>query len=469
MDPNIYNWNIENQNEETKVAAPQPPSEAQEPSYIRVPYEPSASPQPAATAGRSAEKPAKKPGRLPALMLAGMLALGALGGAAGAEATILLNGSNASPVSATSTQAAATTQTNTTTSAQLVAQANEATINSIYAKLSPSVVMISSVVESSSGRFGTTTGQATGTGLIVDKQGYILTNYHVIDGASSIKVEFSDGSEYTAQVVGTAQQDDLAVLKVSGVSSDKLLVAPLGNSSAVKVGDEVIAIGYPYGLEQSVTSGIVSGLDRDGSGSTNGRTLTGLIQVDAAINPGNSGGPLVNAEGQVIGINTMIESPVDGFTGVGLAIPIDHVKSLLSQLEQGGQVARPWLGIAGTEITSGLQQHYNLPVGAGILVMDVTAGGPAAQAGLQASTIGNSQNPFGQSQAQSGQVGDIITAIDGHKVTSVADLTDYLNTKQPGDQVKMTIIRNSTQQDVTVTLQAWSASVGSTSATGSNS
>jgi S1-C subfamily serine protease len=350
-----------------------------------------------------------------------------------------------------------------------VAQANETTINAIYAKLSPSVVMINSVVQSSNGRFGTTTGEATGTGLIVDKQGYILTNYHVIDGASSIKVEFSDGSTYTAQVVGTAQQDDLAVLKVSGVSSDKLVVATLGDSSTVKVGDEVIAIGYPYGLEQSVTSGIVSGLDRDGSGSTTGRTLTGLIQVDAAINPGNSGGPLVNAEGQVIGINTMIESPVDAFTGVGLAIPIDHVKSLLSQLEQGGQVARPWIGISGTEITSGLQQQYNLPVCAGILVMDVTAGGPAAQAGLQASTIGNSQNPFGQGQAQSGQIGDIITAIDGHKVTSVADLTDYLNTRQPGDQVKLTIIRNGAQQDVTVILQAWSASVGSAETTGSNS
>src|SRR5207302_11448967 len=171
----------------------------------------------------------------------------------------------------------------------------------------------------------------------------------------------------------------------------------------------------------------------------------------------NSGGPLLNAEGQVIGINSMIESPVDAFTGVALAIPINHAKDLLSQLEQGTQVQRAWLGISGTEIDSSMQQQYNLPVSAGILVMDVTAGSPAAAAGLQASTIANDP---------SGQIGDIIVAIDAQKVSTMADMTSYLNSKKPGDQVTLTIIRNGQQQSVTVTLQAWAANATSTSTGG---
>jgi S1-C subfamily serine protease len=208
----------------------------------------------------------------------------------------------------------------------------------------------------------------------------------------------------------------------------------------------------------------VSGLNRDGSGSTNSRTLTGLIQVDAAINPGNSGGPLLNAKGEVIGIDTMIESPVEGFTGVGLAIPIDHAKALFQQLEQGGQVQRPWLGISGVEIDQSVQAQYNLPVSAGILVMDVSAGGPAAQAGIQGSSAnGNGNGSANGSGSASGQTGDIITAIDGQKVGSVSDLTDYLNTKQVGDQVTVSIIRNGQPQDVKVTLQAWAGGAASNS------
>ena len=306
-----------------------------------------------------------------------------------------------------------------------------------------------------------TTGEAVGTGMILSTGGDILTNYHVINGATSLTVELADGTTHPATVVGTAPQDDLAVIKVTGVSSDKLTPVTLGDSSTLQVGEQVVAIGYPYGLDQSVTSGIVSGLNRDGSASsrnstTSGRTLSGLIQVDAAINPGNSGGPLLNAEGQVIGINTMIESPVEGFTGVGLSIPIDHAKSLLTQLEGGSTVSRPWLGISGTEIDASLQKEYNLPVSSGVLVIDVTAGSPAEKAGLQGSTIADRQ---GQSQggAQTTQIGDIITAIDGQAVSTVPDLTSYLNTKQPGDEVTLTIIRNGNQQSVKLTLQAWAA------------
>jgi putative serine protease PepD len=295
-----------------------------------------------AHAGAGPQKPGKKRNGFVALMLSAMLMLGMLLGGAGAGAVMLVTGNASALTAGASAQGGTATATpsasaSNAASAELVAQTNQATINSIYKTVSPSVVMITSAI-TTNGRFRAT-GEATGTGIVIDKQGHILTNYHVIQGATSIKVQFSDGSEYTATVAGTAPQNDLAVI-TAGVPGDKLVPAALGDSSTVQVGDEVIAIGYPYALDLSVTSGIVSGLDRDGSSSGNGASalpeLTGLIQVDAAINPGNSGGPLLNAKGQVIGVNTMIESPVDGFTGVGLAIPINQVKALLSQLEQGG-------------------------------------------------------------------------------------------------------------------------------------
>ncbi len=464
MDNNYNPQDIQNEANQPVQSPYQAAAYTPEPNYVQVYHKTSSSNRDTQPLSTGSPKPVKKRGGLVGLMLVAMLVLGMLLGGAGAEAVMLFAGQS-SPATAT-TAATTSTATTSSTSAELVAQSNEATINSIYQKTSPSVVMINSTVQSSGGRFGgTTTGEATGTGMVLDKQGDILTNYHVIQGASSVQVQLADGSTYAATVVGTAQQDDLAVIKAS-IPSDKLTPIALGDSSTVKVGDEVIAIGYPYGLDQSVTSGIVSGLNRDGSGSgaqgNPGRTLTGLIQVDAAINPGNSGGPLLNADGQVIGVNTMIESPVDGFTGVGLSIPINNVKSLLSQLEQGSTVQRPWLGISGAEIDSSLQQQYNLPVGQGILVIDVTSGSPAAAAGLQGSTISGSQN-------SSGQMGDIITAIDGHRIASMSDLTNYLNTKQPGDKVSLSILRNGQQQTVTVTLGSWPASTGSTGATGTNS
>ncbi len=425
-----------------------------EPNYVRVPYAPSYT----APHSSNGSKPGKKRGGLVALMLSAMLMLGMLLGGAGAGALLLVTGHAtlaSAPAQSTTSSAANTGVTTGTGSAQLTAQVSQETINSIYKALSPSVVMITGIVQSGSGRFGST-GEDIGTGVVLDAQGDILTNNHVINGASSLKVQLADGSSYTATVVGTAPQDDLAIIKAT-IPSNKLTPAKLGDSSTVQVGDAVIAIGYPYGLDQSVTSGIVSGLNRDGSDSATSRTLTGLIQVDAAINPGNSGGPLLNASGEIIGINTMIESPVEGFTGVGLAIPINEVKSLLQQLEGGGQVQRPWIGISGMEIDQALQTTYNLPVSQGILVVDVTSGGPADQAGLKGSAMDASGN-------LTGSIGDIITSIDGQKVASIADLTNYLNTKQPGDKVTLTILRNGQQQSVPVTLQAWSA--GSTSGSG---
>jgi putative serine protease PepD len=261
------------------------------------------------------------------LMLAVALIFGMVLGGAGAGTVMLVSGHT---LAATST----TTATTGGPSSPEMVTTNQTTtdIGTIYQKASASVVRISVRVQSR-GRFRVG-GEAVGTGMIIDAQGHILTNYHIIEGASSIRVELADGSEYTAYVTGTSPQDDLAVIQVTA-PADKLVPIQLGDSSTVRVGDEVIAIGYPYGLDQSVTEGIVSGLDREGTGSNGGSTLTGLIQTDAAINPGNSGGPLLNVHGQVIGVNTMIESPVNAFTGVGLAIPINHVKEVLAQLVQG--------------------------------------------------------------------------------------------------------------------------------------
>jgi S1-C subfamily serine protease len=422
-----------------------PLSDLHEPDYIMVRHAAALPPGPS-----TAAKPRTRRG-VPALLLAAMLMLSMLFGGAGAGAVLLVAGNSALQT----TTAATSTTTSAASAAQLVVQADEATVNAIYNKLSPSVVEITSLVQGT-GRFSST-GQAVGTGMILDKQGNILTNNHVIDGASSIKVTLSDGTEYSATVVGTAPQDDLAVIKAD-IPAASLVPVSLGDSSAVKVGDAVITIGYPYALDQSVSAGIVSGLDRTESSTANGRSLSGLIQVDAAINPGNSGGPLVNAAGQVIGVNTMIESPIEGFTGVCMAIPINHAKDLLSQLEAGGQVQRPWIGISGTDITSGLQTEYSLPVSQGILVMSITSGGPADQAGLQAATVTGSQ-------AQPTQIGDIIVSIDGHKVSAVSDLTNYLNTKQPGDKVTLGIVRDGSQQSVAVTLQAWPTNTGSAGST----
>ena len=427
------------------------PASAQESRYAPLMYtpQPYSYVPPAVAPTPAAPQPRKRSSMVMPVLLAGTLALGAVLGGAGAEAVMLANNSNALTTTAPSSAATSEGLVMGTTGSDTIADNNTITIGSVYAKVSPSIVQITSVIASGSGRFSSS-GVATGTGIILDTDGNIVTNYHVIQNATSLKIELSDGSTYDATVVGTAPQDDLAVIKTSA-PSNLLTPATLGSSAAVRVGDEVIAIGYPYGLDQSVTSGIVSGLNRTDSGSSTSRSLSGLIQVDAAINPGNSGGPLLNSEGEVIGINTMIESPVEGFTGVGLSIPVDHVKSLLGQLKGGSEVERPWIGIAGLEITSELQSQYNLPVSSGILVMDVTANSPAAIAGLQPSTLAD---PSGQSTATT-TIGDIITAIDGQKAAAVSDLSNYLNNKQPGDKVTLTIMRDGAQQQVSITLQAW--------------
>jgi S1-C subfamily serine protease len=271
--------------------------------------------EPAAPAAPPASPPPKR-FRRGLLVVVAAVALASGAGSGAAAAALIAHGASASAATV-----ATTTSTSTTT-------APSSTATSIYQQDSPSVVTITDVISGPQG-----SGQAIGSGIVLDTNGDILTNAHVIAGARQIQVTFSNGQTVSATVVGSSTSADLAVLRVS-VAASSLHPAVLGNSSSVQVGDTVYAIGSPFGLSGTLTEGIVSNINQSGSAS-GGSNLSGLIQTDAAINPGNSGGALVNAQGQVIGINNSIISPVDGNVGVGFAIPINQVKTLLTSLEGG--------------------------------------------------------------------------------------------------------------------------------------
>ena len=284
-----------------------------------------------------------------------------------------------------------------------------------------------------------------GSGFVIDPSGYIVTNNHVIAEGGPIVVAFADGSTYDAEIVGADSQADVALLKIDATGLPAL---PLGDSEALEVGQLVVAIGSPFGLDNTMTTGIVSALSRslpaDSTGSSLGSfyTIPSVIQTDAAINPGNSGGPLINLAGEVIGINTAIESAVAANSGVGFAVPSNVVKTVVTQLREGGEVAYPWLGIAGGTLTSAVAQEMGLASATrGVLVSEVTEGGPAEAAGLQGGEPGT------------GLGGDIITAIDGQTVTLFDDLLSYIvvNTTV-GQNVTLSILRDGQPQTITVTL-----------------
>jgi S1-C subfamily serine protease len=269
-------------------------------------------------------------------------------------------------------------------------------------------------------RGGTATG--TGSGFVVDDSGLILTNNHVVENATQVQVAFSTGETLGATVVGTDSTNDLALIKVDSLP-DGVSAVTLGDSDAVAVGETAIAIGSPFGLEQTVTQGIVSAVDRDWTGT--GASLSNLIQTDTPINPGNSGGPLLNAAGEVIGINTLIESPVEGNVGVGFAVPINVAKQQLSLLETGAAIEQGYLGVSVQEAADGLQ---------GVTVGAVESGSGAAAAGVAA--------------------GDVIRAIDGASITDYASLAAAIDGKQPGTQVSVTVERGGETLTLDVTLQA---------------
>jgi S1-C subfamily serine protease len=291
--------------------------------------------------------------------------------------------------------------------------------------------------------------QGTGSGVIIDSQGHILTNNHVVAGATRINVTLSNGEMVEARLLGRDPGNDLAVLKVD-VDPGKLTVAPQGDSSLLKPGQIAIAIGNPFSLERSITTGVISSIGRTFSSGTGSRPIRDMIQTDAAINPGNSGGPLLNSRGEVIGITTAIESPVRGSVGIGFAVPINTAKRYLDDLIAGRNVSHPWLGISGAPVTASLASQLGIPA-EGVYVVDVVSNSPAQKAGLRGAVRSATERTAGQVPAG----GDVVLAVDGRAVKRVEDISSYLDTKKPGDEVIVTIRRDGSTQDVKVTLEAW--------------
>lgn len=294
-----------------------------------------------------------------------------------------------------------------------------------------------------------------GSGFVYDEEGHIVTNNHVVEGAEEIDVTFSDGTIVEAEVIGTDPDSDLAVLKVD-LPPEGLQAIELGDSDRLEVGQRVIAIGNPFGLKGTMTTGIISALGRTlplGRISTTigGRfSIPELIQTDAAINPGNSGGPLLDSQGRIIGVNTAITSPSGSFAGVGFAVPVNLVKRVVPELIEEGRYAYPWLGITGTSLVPKVAEAMDLPVESGALVIEVVKGGPAEGVDLRGGDKNRTIEVAGQEVPLGG---DVIVAIDGVEVKNMEDLIVYLvRETRVGQEVKLTIVRDGEEMEVEVKL-----------------
>jgi S1-C subfamily serine protease len=280
--------------------------------------------------------------------------------------------------------------------------------------------------------------QGTGSGFVWDQNGHVVTNFHVIQGGDAARVTMSDQSSWQARLVGAYPDEDLAVLAIEA-ARDQLHPIPVGTSHDVQVGQKAFAIGNPFGLDRTLTTGVVSAVGREIESVTR-RKIKDMIQTDAAINPGNSGGPLLDSGGRLIGVNTAIYSPSGAFTGIGFAIPVDRVNRVAAQLIRSGRVTRPGLGVQ--VAPDQLARQLGLK---GVLVIEVQPDGPAAKAGLK---------PTRRDENGRIQLGDEIVGLDGKPVRSANDLLDRLEQHQVGDAVKLTVLRDGKEQEVTVTLEA---------------
>ncbi len=333
----------------------------------------------------------------------------------------------------------------------------------VYAERRAGLVSITSTV--STGRSGVPgggdgTATAGGSGVIIDEEGHILTNEHVVDGASKVRVELSTGKTVTAKVVGTDQSTDVALLDID-VPASELDPVPLGDSSKVAVGDPVLAIGDPFGYEASASAGIVSGLDRSIQ-APNGFTITGAIQTDAAVNHGNSGGALLNAEGELVGIPSQIaDSGVNANVGVAFAVPVNTAKTIVASIERSGEVEHAWLGVSTADVDANLAQSADVGADSGALITGVTGGGPAATAGL---TGGDRVASDDGAQVCVG--GPVVTALDDTTIASASDLQKAVDAQRPGATVTLKVVDpDGTSRSVQVTLGTRPASAAQSSGT----
>lgn len=343
------------------------------------------------------------------------------------------------------------TTANTASPGSAVLDTESATLNQVFKKTSNSVVQITSSVKTIVSNIiinGNPLEQQStrlGSGFVYDTEGRIITNNHVVDGAKTVDVTFVDGNTYSAKVVGTDAFSDIAVLQITDdFSGERLAPLSLGDSSQLQVGQQVIAIGNPFGLSNTMTTGIVSQVGRLLPNQVTGFSIPSAIQTDAAINPGNSGGPLLDIQGSVIGVNTAIKSSTGDFSGIGFAIPSNTVSRIVPYLIKDGKYDHPWLGIAGTSLTPDLAEKMGLPRDfKGVAIASVTPGGPADKAGI----IGATRNDV--------PAGDVITAIDGNAVKRIEDVIYYIEEQTSvGDKLTITVYRDGQSQDLTATLQA---------------
>lgn len=349
------------------------------------------------------------------------------------------------PLAAVATATQVPVPTTATDAGSAVVTEEEQVIN-VYARVSPAVVFITSRVIVRDFFMGLVPQEGTGSGFVIDKEGHIITNNHVVENADRIMVTLDDDTSVEAALVGTDPANDVAVVRID-VPADKLRPVELGSSADLRVGQTAIAIGNPFRLERTLTTGVISSLGRPLE-AEGGRMIYDVIQTDAAINPGNSGGPLLDLNGRVIGVNTAIVSPSGGSIGLGFAVPVDTVKRVATAILENGYYPHPWLGITGISIVPELADALDLPAERGVLVIEVAPGQAAATAGIRGGErrvrVGDYIVPLG---------GDILVGIDGTQIRGMEDLVKYLETRTAvGQTVELTIIRDGREEVVRVTL-----------------
>jgi S1-C subfamily serine protease len=316
---------------------------------------------------------------------------------------------------------------------------------SVYEKVADGVVNVTSIAVQMDFFFNPFPTQGSGSGSIIDTKGHILTNHHVVANAQKLEVTLADGSKWPAKLIGSDPDNDLAVIKIE-VPKEKLKVIPMGDSKQLRIGQKVLAIGNPFGFQRTLTTGVISSLGRT-IRSEVGTLIEDVIQTDAAINPGNSGGPLLNSDGEIVGINSAIISPTGGSVGIGFAIPVNTAKKVIPELISKGYVTYPWIGATIQPLLPEIAKFMKVSVERGAMIAEVVKGGPAERAGL---TGGSQRVQVGNMIVVVG--GDIVVKVDQNDVKTHDDLIRYIREKKPNDVITLKVLRKGKFEDVKVTL-----------------